>query len=298
MRNFTTQPWECDFRTHPENSPLVGVIAESRDHPDLEYALRNFSCMLPYASLIVYYSPDNIETIKRVIGPDTNVKLWPLPYEPFKRLEWAMLFTQKLTWDRLSQYDRVILFSVDTGIRHNSILKFMKYDFIGAHWLGRNPSGNPDIFQGNGGFSIRNPKLMAEIAWAPCPNLLTEDVWFKLKWKTEYPDAVTPENIQVCEAFSTEEAEVEGTMGFHDNTLSHFGYWKVFELADGPQRNLFEVRSATLDGRDVYDIVRLGVGPNSLRVFDTIGKGILKINDTLVFDLSKMKKVEISASCP
>ena len=84
--HFESQPWECDFWTHPRTSPLVGVLVESRDHPALGYALRNFSCMLPNASLCIFHSKENLETIKKIIGNAQDVRLVPLP-EPFGRDE-------------------------------------------------------------------------------------------------------------------------------------------------------------------------------------------------------------------
>lgn len=292
MNSFKNQNWECDFRTHPENSPLVGVLVESRDHPDLEPALRNFSCMLPYASLCIMYSEKNKERIFKIIGPEpTNIRLIPLP-EPFGREECMTLWTSEEFWNKFQQFSRVLIFNIDTGIRQNTILKFMKYDYIGPHWE-HQPTPDPRVFQGNGGFSLRNPRIMAEICKEKCPMPSCEDVWVGWTLVNKYPDAILPATRSVCAEFATEGEDFYGTFGFHDTQKYTPKAYKVYTIADGPTRRLYKLDSATLDGRDVTDLVRLGIGPECLRIFNTIGKGILIINENLKFDMNYIIHLEI-----
>lgn len=292
MDRFKAVKWECDFRTHPKNSPLIGVLVESRDHPDIEPALRNFSCMLPYASLCIMHSEKNKSRITKILGPEpTNVTLIPLP-EPFGREECMALWTSVEFWNKFREFDRVLIFNIDTGIRQNTILKFMKYSYIGAHWE-HQPTGDPRVFQGNGGFSLRDPRIMAAICKEKCPVPSCEDVWVGWSIVNSHPEAILPEKREICAEFSTEGEDFYGTLGFHDTHKYNPKAYKVYTLADGPTRRLFNLESATLDGRDVTDLVRLGVGPNCLRVFNTIGKGLLVINDNLTFDLKHVVHVEI-----
>ena len=62
-------------------------------------------------------------------------------------------------------------------------------------------------------------------------------------------------------------------MGFHDSERYTPGAWRMYELADGPGRKLVNVKSADIDGRDVTALIRLGVGPNGLRVFKEMRLG-------------------------
>lgn len=286
---FKNQNWEYDFRTHPKCAPLAGVLVESRNHPDLGYALRNFSCMLPFASLTIFYSDENLESIMNIIGPDTNIRLVKLP-EPFGRPEWIRFSLSPNLWDQLLDYEKVLIFNVDTGLRHNSILKFIRYDFIGAHW-NHLPVRDPLVFQGNGALSIRNPKLMKEITEKyPCPTSWNlDDVWLVWHLVHKCPGSVLPTK-PTCAEFSTEGNDIDGTMGFHDTDRYTPGAWRVYELEDGPHRTLVDVRSATVDGRDVTALVRLGVGPNGLRLFRTTELGgqrliISTSNSVYTYDL-------------
>lgn len=294
MDAFKSLAWECDFKTHPVHSPLVGVLVESRDHPDLEPALRNFSCMLPYASLCVMHSEKNKNKILKILGSEnTNVRLIPLP-EPFGRTECMELWTSEKFWKTFINFSRVLIFNVDTGIRQNTILKFMHYDYIGAHWE-HQPTPDPRVFQGNGGFSLRNPRIMAEICKEKCPMPNCEDVWVGWTLVNKVKGAVLPESRAVCAEFSTEGEDFYGTFGFHDTQKYNPKAYKVYTPVDGPRRRLFHLESATLDGRDVTDLVRLGVGPNCLRVFNSIGKGNLVINGTSTFDLSSVVQIELNS---
>ena len=294
MDAFKAQPWECDFKTHPVESPLVGVLVESRDHPDLEPALRNFSCMLPYASLCIMHSEKNKKRILKILGSEpTNVKLIPLP-EPFGRDECMALWTSENFWKNFKNFSRVLIFNIDTGIRQNTILKFMHYDYVGAHWE-HQPTPDPRVFQGNGGFSLRNPRIMAEICKEKCPVPSCEDIWVGWTLVNKVRGVVLPESRAVCAEFSTEGEDFYGTLGFHDTQKYTPKAYKVYTVADGPSRRLFRLDSATLDGRDVTDLVRLGIGPNCLRVFNTIGRGTLIINGNKTFDLDCVIHLELKS---
>ena len=261
---FESQPWECDFRTHPQGSPLVGVLVESRDHPALEYTLRNFSCMLPYASLAIWHSKENLKTIKKIIGNAPHVRLLPLP-EPFGRDECMELWTSTKFWTKFLWHERVLIFNVDTGIKRNNILKFYKYQYIGSPW-NHLPTGDPRVFQGNGGFSLRDPKLMYEIFKnhpPPREMLSTEDVWVMHIIVTFYPNTVLPTR-EVCTAFSTEGDDRPGTFGFHDTSKYTPDAKNVYTVDEGPSRRLLKIIKALHDDVNILPKLQLGIGPRGL----------------------------------
>ena len=152
--DFKNQQWECDFKTHPACAPLEGVLIETRPDPALRSVLANFSCHLPYAALTILGSNDNFEILKEIIGPDTNVRILELGIEgPFTITKFNNLLTTPEFWDRFHG-DKVLFFMTDTGIRKNDVLRFLKYDWVGAPWH-HLPVGDPRVFQGNGAFSIQ-----------------------------------------------------------------------------------------------------------------------------------------------
>jgi hypothetical protein len=112
---FTASPWEADFRTHPASSPLCGVFIETRVHPLNEYALRNFSHMLPYASLIIFHSDDNEAQIREIIGSGTNVRLVRFPVVPFVYTEYENHLKSPEFWSNFLEFDRVLMFTERYG---------------------------------------------------------------------------------------------------------------------------------------------------------------------------------------
>lgn len=272
-KDFSSKNWECDFRTHPPNAPLRGVLIETRDHPELKYALTNFSCMLPWASLTIFHGPDNEDTVRALVGPGTNVEFINVGCN-FTRETWNAFMLGPAVWRKM-RGDRVLIFNVDTGIRKNDFLRFMHYAYIGSPW-NHFPTGDRRVFQGNGGFSLRSSALMADIAArhgpppesVPDPNIFPEDVFFASH--CVHRDERMPTWAE-ANKFSTESNEAQGVLGFHDGQK----YCPVSDILytghEGPARRLVTVNVARADGHDVTALVRIGIGPECLR----IGRGSL-----------------------
>lgn len=262
MERFASHNWECDFGTHPIHSPLVGVLVENRNHKYLEATLRNFSCMLPYASLWIMHSNKNKETIEKLVGQFPNiVKECSLPDDGFTVKECDELKMSPEFWNKFINFHRMLIFNVDTGIKKNTILRFMHFDYIGATWY-HEPLG---LKQGNGGFSLRNPRLMLEIATKHREDARPpEDVYFA---RHIGPGACMPQQFE-CEFFSTETREIPWTFGFHD-VETYFPDSKcVYVPIDGPSQQLVTVQRADIDGLiNVTPLVKLGIGPTCLRIF-------------------------------
>ena len=265
MEGFASHDWACDFGTHPVTSPLVGILIENRNHKYLEATLRNFSCMLPFASLWIIHSEKNKETIQNLVGSFPNIRTeCSLPDEGFTVKECDTLKMTPEFWKKFIGFHRVLIFNVDTGIKKNSILRFMHFDYIGAMWYHR----PLDLDQGNGGFSLRNPRLMLEICSKfPEAAVPPEDVYFARKIKDSCPGARMPTRFE-CEAFSTETREVLWTLGFHDVETYFPDSKGVYVPIDGPLQKLLNIQKADIDGIvGVTPLVKLGIGPNCLRIF-------------------------------
>ena len=266
---FKNENWTCDFRTHPEHAPLEGVFIETRPiYDDIKYALTNFSCHIPYASLTIVCSDDNIDIIKHIIGPDTHIRFLKLNLEPpFSLAKFDDLLTTPAFWSQFHG-DRVMFFMTDTGIRKNDILRFLKYDWVGAPWH-HYPIGDPRVFQGNGALSIRNSKLLKEISSKFKRGNFGEDVFFAAHLVLSIPDTVLPCRSEAIK-FSMEGTDYPDTLGFH-NTQTYRKESVAWTGYEGPSRRLVKIESATADGHDVSDLIRIGIGAKCLR----IGSGAL-----------------------
>jgi Protein of unknown function (DUF5672) len=266
---FYATQWVCDFTTHPASSPLLGLLVESRDHPYLEASLRNFSCMFPYASLCIYYSKENEEHVRSIIGHGTNVHLKALPEGSFGRWENNEMIQRPEFWNQFKNFHRVLMFGTDTGIKQNTILRFMHFDYIGARWH-HNPLGNSRIYQGNGGFSLRNPRLMSDLLtrFPPPKERVPDDLWVAQMIYTNYPQACMP-LVWECDLFSTETRDIGGTLGFHDVDTYIPDASEAYAIMDNPRRpTLLSVTRAAVDGVvNVTPLIRVGIGPGGLRIF-------------------------------
>jgi hypothetical protein len=295
MDSFVNAPWEYDFKTHPppENAELEGVMVETRALPELEGILKNFSCMLPYAAITIFYSKDNIDFLMKIVGPNTNIRFIEFPIIPFVREKYNYYMK---SYDFYSNFTskRMLTFMSDTGIRKNDILRYLKYDYIGAPWI-HNPTGDPRVYVGNGALSLRNTSMCQMISKeiTNTPPDLNEDV-FIAKYIVDIPNVCLP-SFDKAVSFSTERIPHPDPMGFHNSDYYFRKYpdeiyrgmhEKVYTCYEGPSRKLFNLISAIIDDSiDISNTVILGIGPNGLR----IGKGAklynfgskLKINGLL-----------------
>jgi hypothetical protein len=264
FNEFKNEPWEHDFRTHPARAPLEAVLIETRPDPDLRYALTNFSCHVPYAALTILGSKENFKILKEIIGPDTNIRIGDLGLEgAFTLTKFNDLLTTPQFWDQFHG-DRVLFFMTDTGLRKNDVLRFLKYDWVGAPWH-HFPVGDPRVFQGNGALSIRNPKILKIFCKNFQRGALSEDVFFSACMVLGFPGASLPTRGEATK-FSMEGTVYPDTFGFH-NTHSYIAEsGEVWGGHEGPTRRLVTIHEARADGHDVTDLVRLGIGAECLRI--------------------------------
>jgi Protein of unknown function (DUF5672) len=266
---FKSVQWEHDFKTHPARSRLEGVIIETRRHPDMRYALENFSCHFPWAALTIMCSDENKDFIYEIIGHDTNIHVINFPLNgQFTIAKFSDVLAGPDFWENFSS-ERVLFFMTDTGIRKNDILRFFKYDWVGAPWH-HFPIGDPRVFQGNGAFSIRNPRLCRLAAARARPGHLAEDVFFSACFGTGLVKACLPTRSEAVR-FATESEEYPDVMGFHNAQTYRKTSDMIWSGYEGPTRRLFHVTEARADDEDVTDLIRLGIGARGLR----IGKGAL-----------------------
>ena len=269
FESFSSLQWEHDFKTHPPKARLEGVIIETRRDPKLRYALENFSCHFPWASLTIMCSKENLEFVYDIIGSDTNIRVLNFPMSgQFTIDKFNDVLTSPNFWENFSS-ERVLFFMSDTGIRKNDILRFLNYDWVGAPWH-HFPIGDPRVFIGNGAFSIRNPKLCRLAATRVKRGHLNEDVFFSACFGTELVKARLPTRAAAVR-FSTESEEYPDVMGFHNTHAYRETSDMIWSGYEGPSRRLFNVTEAHADDEDVTDLIRLGIGARGLR----IGKGAL-----------------------
>lgn len=156
-----------------------------------------------------YFLPDDWH--KFAVVCERNHKETKLPYILIDEVnsfnDYNRILTKADFWNNFLEYERVLICQADSGLLREGIDEFLKWDYVGAPWKFQEHGGN-------GGLSLRNPKVMHEI----CLNhtwtlgMAYEDVWFSNIMYGNYDLAPRC----VCETFSAETIYRLGTLGYHN----------------------------------------------------------------------------------
>jgi hypothetical protein len=110
-------------------------------------------------------------------------------------------------WAHFMDFERVLIFQNDSSLLRSGIEEFYEYDYIGAPY---------DYFPyvGNGGLSLRNPKIMMQI----CLNYnwkrdCGEDLHFTKIMAEHNIGKLAP--LEAAKKFSVESIFELGTLGYH-----------------------------------------------------------------------------------
>jgi len=196
---------------------LVAVIVETRELVDLEMIIKSHMRMLPETTdLCIITSEANLHLSN--LFPKAFF-MWKSGFMSTTR--YNMLLTLPWFWEYFMDYDRVLIFQHDSIILRPGIEEFMPYDYVGAPWTFQEHGGN-------GGLSLRNPKVMHHVCQTFPWDGTNEDVYFCNKMKEKNIGNVAPRSV--CEKFSVESIFKLGTFGGHamDKYLTKNQYHQIF----------------------------------------------------------------------
>lgn len=227
---FLDLPWTPDFASHPtgRDAGLECVLVEPRAHPRMRGVLSNMSHMLPHAALTVVTSAASEAYVRGILGERSTAKVLPLAADNLTPKEYSALLSTPAFYDQFTG-EKLLFFQTDTGVRKNSILRFLEYDFIGAPW-DHLVAKDPRVRVGNGGFSLRSRGTVQRWARDERPNPAfemmaghgePEDAFFA-RCMYRDPAAVIP-TIDVARQFSVEAIWHPDPMGFHQPHLFYEG---------------------------------------------------------------------------
>lgn len=168
----------------------------------------------PNGDLFIYTAEDNVKELKSNIQLDGfTLTLETIPTDPpFLVHNYNLLLTDKEFWNKFYKYDRVIVFQSDSEIFKPGIEEFLEYDYIGAPWKDYDTDYFPYV--GNGGLSIRNPKIMSYIltehSWG---RNMGEDLFFARTMVNGNYGTLAP--YEVAKKFAVESVFHLGTLGAH-----------------------------------------------------------------------------------
>jgi hypothetical protein len=186
------------------------VLIETRHEDALRYVLPGTLKYLPRGwGLTIFHSTRNEDFVRDICRTIGNVHFHRLPdsldLADFRN--YNRLLTDPAFWN-LIDAEHVLIFQWDSLLTGQGIESFLGYDFIGAPWH------NGRI--GNGGFSLRNVKLMRDICVRHTPgDFENEDEFFSRHLYAE--DHRIPD-LDTARAFCSQYAEE--SLAYHRPWLS------------------------------------------------------------------------------
>jgi len=274
---FISKNWSSKFSNHAKLDKtclLECYIHEPRNHKNLLHSIKNMSYMIPYCGLRIHCSDENKELLHETFKKDNNNNIFIDSTLPTSRtlFEYNSQMVNPDFWKSF-QSEKVLIFQTDSAVLQNSILKFIHYDYLGARWP-YNPTNCDDIHIGNGGFSLRNPRICYNITRKHGIEMgQPEDVYFA-KHFHYCEDANVPE-INIADEFSAEVVPVINSFGMHKT----YGYNPKEYM-----KKLFDVRTDCFKQPDILDVgivcdnkimidndylkrwVQLGMGPRGIYI--------------------------------
>lgn len=131
------------------------VIVETRELPNLCAIIDNHLDYVPNYWDLIFLGSSLNEGLIRKNYPFAKFVNLNLPY--ISPSAYNSILTNVNFWEELLYYNRVLIFQHDSKLLRSGIENYLKYDYVGAPWKHINLLG------GNGGLSIRNPKLMRDV---------------------------------------------------------------------------------------------------------------------------------------
>ena len=203
------------------------IIIEDRESESLESMIKYMILTLENNFSFYVFGFKKNETFLTHLIPKIhkNINLHILPY---KQINNSTMYNQIILemeiWNVI-QESKVLMYQLDSFIFNpKNINHFMQYDYIGAFW----PHLPFNLFNGNGGFSIRNVLLMKQIISMkkifPCK--YPEDIYIALcisKYRSKLIEYHFPK-IEECVSFS-----IENLVQNKNNLTAGHQFWFCLE---------------------------------------------------------------------
>jgi len=172
--------------------PNIAVIVESRKLPNLDLVIQDHMKYLPGWEYDI------------VDDKDMSNPFW----------HYNGLLTSIDFWQEYIDFERVLIFQHDSRLLREGVEEFMEWDYVGSPWYDGAPWAHPLRKGGNGGLSLRNPRVMTDTInskkWYHTYG--NEDVYF-VKYIEQAGGKLAP--YEVCKKFACETVFELNTFGYH-----------------------------------------------------------------------------------
>lgn len=188
----------------------TAVIVEPRQHPALEFVLKNIGDNLSSEwRILVMHGTKNEEYVEKIVSDNARIQLHNLNVDNLAIKDYNKLLTSREFHEKIPT-EIFLVFQTDSMICNSSEVKiedYLKYDYVGA------PLSHMNGFVGNGGFSLRRKSKMLEVL-EKCPYNGTdpEDVYFATACKRV---SIAKPSQEEAALFSNEGILTDYSFGVH-----------------------------------------------------------------------------------
>lgn len=170
------------------NNNIQIVYIEFRQFPHLEFIIRNNILRLPSFQHTIICGNHNFQLIQNFNLPIQIIKK---NINNISKPEYSLLLANPSFWKQF-QAPYILICQSDSIIFNSNIEDFIGYDFIGAPWI--KPTKKNQLFQGNGGFSLRNKQTMIDIS-TKYPITKIPQSWKPLQFMDHTHKNICPEDV-------------------------------------------------------------------------------------------------------
>lgn len=216
---YLNKDWNVDWNLIGGDGKLACVIVEPRCHKNLANVIKNIAHFTKYYPIIWCNSEENKDFLNEEFSKVQRLKI---SEGNMTIQQYNDLLTSADFWENFKDYERVLIFQTDTCMMKEGIEEFLDYDLIGAPWIdGWSKRIYPvNLICGNGGFTIRNPKLMIKICKNPNPiyNKVPEDYFFSAHvydLTKVIKNIKVPNSIEEASRFCSETIMNENSLAMH-----------------------------------------------------------------------------------
>lgn len=245
------------------------VFYEFNERDYLEFIIRNSIVKLgnKYKYSIICGN-DNIKMIRNFKISNLNIIKKDITNATID--DTSLIFGYKDIWEELDG-EYILICDSNSIIFNSNIDKFLKYDYISSPWLKPNPSNKLQLFQGPGGFSLRNRKKMIEIC--------EKNEILEIPKKFRPGRFMAENNCQVCPddvffnhyLLRDEKAKLPDFETCKKFSIEEFGYREPFGGHNFYRKNWKVLLNYNFDENIMYNIIKIPQY-NELVVFDNDNK--------------------------
>ena len=212
---------------HKDDAKNLMLIVETRLSLNLILVIKNAIDKLPSFNLMLISTKPIIEYVQNIFGKVSNTAV--LNKSKINLLEYSELLRNPELWKNIKE-ERILVFQSDSLIlRKISETEFPNLSMLGPVCVNFNDEKK---FIMNGGFSLRDKKLMQELCKNEVITSKVEDIFFTEQIRKFYPELMP--SMEECNDFAIEsignKLKVKGIHGIDKYYYSYNNFKELFNI--------------------------------------------------------------------